>query len=407
MRLIGRGWKKDFAKKFDACNRELGGLNGKLGEIGREMAALRETLAETADKPPPPSSPQTSDEELYKLREAVSTGTMILREENRELRRRQEKMLGDLRDLRLEVTGGRAGAHPPSTPAPVEAAETAEAVETDEADGAGSETGEAAVDPPSDPSNESPETPDDHRQEQYVEQQRDGDRRETEGGVPESPGGTGLHEETAKTSDEERVRAVKEAAERALRHRSPTCGADHATAPPDGNGPPSSDVHTAGDGGGRRPEDGRQASRDPLAEHAELLLTAAGVSRAELVCHRDTWEFLLVQAARHPRFRVPDSVESLEGGGVRTHLSGPSLIAALISLWETRGASSATVNADWALAAMFYDRIRARLVVAGPGDDRRTVRIVLDDGAEPEGEAAAEDDASEGPGASGKESDAA
>ncbi|GAA2412997.1 hypothetical protein GCM10010420_48070 [Streptomyces glaucosporus] len=358
---FGQKWKQSFEEKLDACD-------GKLDGIGQEVAAVRAALTEAAGKPPP----QPLDQELYKLREAVSTGTMVLREENRELRRQQGKMLGDLKDLRLEVTGGRAGAHPPPTPAPLEA---------DEAE---SETGEAAVDPPSDPSNESPEPQDDHRQEQYVEQRQDGDRREPEDDAPEPPGGAGLHGETAEAPDEERVRAAKEAAERALRHHSPTHGADHATAPSGGNGPRPSDAHAAGDGGERQPEHGRQAPRDPLVEHAELLLAAAGVSRAELICHRDTWEFLLVQVARHPRFRVPDSVESLEGGRVRTHLSGPSLIAALISLWETRDAPSPTVDADWALAVRFYDRIRDRLSEAGPGDGRRAVRIVLDDGTEPE-----------------------
>ncbi|WP_051718169.1 hypothetical protein [Streptomyces megasporus] len=379
---FGQEWKQRFEEKLGACD-------GKLDDIGREVAAVRAALTEAAGKPPP----QPLDQELYKLREAVSTGTMILREENRELRRRQEKMLGDLKDLRLEVTGGRAGVHPPSTPVPLEA------------DAAGSETGEAAVDPPPDPSNESPETQDDHRQEQYVEQRQDGDRRDTENGVPESPDGAGLHGETTKAPDEERVRRVKEAAERALRHHSPTYGADHSAAPSGGNGPRPSDTHTAvdgvGDRGERRPEHGRQTPRDPLMEHAELLLAAAGVSRAELICHRDAWEFLLVQVARHPRFRVPDSVESLAGGRVRTHLSGPSLIAALISLWETRGAPSATVDADWALAVRFYDRIRERLSEAKPGDGRRTVHIVLDDGTEPE-EAEASGDV---PGSSGDEPD--
>ncbi|MGK5499025.1 hypothetical protein [Streptomyces sp. URMC 125] len=373
---FGRDWRQRFEEKLDACG-------CKIDDIGGEVTAVRAALAETAGEPPPQT--QALDQELYKLREAVSTGTMILREENRELRRRQERMLGDLKDLRLEVTGNRAGAHPPSAPAPVDAVKTDEAAEAAEA---GSETVEAAVDSPSEPSNEFPEAQDDHRQEQCVEQQRDGDRREPEDGVPESPDGAGPAEGAAKVSDEGRVRAVKEAAERALRHRSPTHGADHATAPSGGNG--------------------RQAPQDPLAEHAELLLAAAGVSRAELVCHRDAWEFLLVQVSRHPRFRVPDSVESLEEGRVRTHLSGPSLIAALISLWETRSASSTAVDADWALAAMFYDRIRTRLAVAGPGDGRRTVRIVLNDGDGPEGEAAAEaaeNDAPEGPEASGNDPD--
>ncbi|URN13487.1 hypothetical protein LUW77_24645 [Streptomyces radiopugnans] len=141
------------------------------------------------------------------------------------------------------------------------------------------------------------------------------------------------------------------------------------------------------------------------------------MSRAELVCHRDTWEFLLVQAVRHPRFRVPGEVKDIGDGKVGTHLSGPSLIAALISLWKTREEPSEEVDADWAMAAVLYDRIRDRLTEAGPGDGRRTVRIVLDDGDGPEETAVAAEASADGTpegtgdsgasGASGEEPEAA
>jgi hypothetical protein len=378
---FGQGWKERFEGKLDACGE-------KLSEIDERVAAVRTSLAEAAGRSASPP-PQASDQELYKLREAVSTGTLVLREENRELRRRQERMLGDLKDLRLEITGSRTEAHPPSVPV---------APGTGDSGEPGGEETEAAEDPPPDPPVETSGVQDDQRQEKRVEQgqerEPDSERPETGDGVPADPAGTAPSGETEETP-QERVRAVKDAAERALRNR----------------------FRASRGEGGQRPgqqNDGQGAPPDSLAEHAELLLNAAGVSRAELVCHRDTWEFLLVQAAQHPRFRVPGTVgEDAEHGLVWTHLSGPSLIAALISLWKTREEPSEEVDADWAMAAVLYDRIRDRLTGAGPGDGRRTIRIVLDDGDGPEETAAAEaseDCAPEGSGdsgASGEEPEAA
>ncbi|MEE1941113.1 hypothetical protein V1L54_17175 [Streptomyces sp. TRM 70361] len=338
---LGQGWKQRLAKKLDACDGGLNELDGKLDGIGEEIAAVRTALTEARPLA------QTPGEELYKLREAISTGTMVLREENRELRRRQEKMLGGLKDLHLEITSDRLGAHPPPS-------------EADAGGEAGEETTRPVVDPPPTSSGGVPEAQDggQHEQEESVNGERDGNRRDLEDDAAKSPGG--------EAPEGQRVREVKRAAEAALRHRSHGSGdgSGGATAPPGA--------------GGQTP----RTPRDPLEEHAELLLTAAGLSRAELICHRDTWEFLLVQAARHPRFRVPGAVDDHGEDRVRTHLSGPSLITALISLWETRNAPSETVDVGWAMATRVYDRIRARLAGAGPGDGRRTVRIVLDDGAE-------------------------
>ncbi|WP_101257069.1 hypothetical protein [Streptomyces barkulensis] len=390
---FGQEWKERFEKKLDAYGR-------KLGEIDERVAAVRTSLAEAADKSASPQS-QVSDQELYKLRETVSTGTMVLREENRELRRRQERMLGDLKDLRLEITGGRTGAQPPSVPVAPSIGESGEP---------GDEETQAAEDPPV----ETCGVQDNQQQEKCVDQgqgqerEPDGERPDTGDGVPAAPTGATPSGETEETP-EERVRTVKKTAEQTLRNRSEDSRGrtDRTAAPPAADGRRLHGVHADG-GDGHRPgrRDGGQGTPpDPLNEHAELLLNAAGVSRAELVCHRDTWEFLLVQASRHPRFRVPGTVEEdAENGLVWTHLSGPSLIAALISLWKTREEASEEVDADWAMAAVLYDRIRDRLTEAGPGDGRRTVRIVLDDGDGPEGTAAAAEPSAE---PSGEESEAA
>ncbi|AKZ53385.1 hypothetical protein SAM23877_0336 [Streptomyces ambofaciens ATCC 23877] len=118
-------------------------------------------------------------------------------------------------------------------------------------------------------------------------------------------------------------------------------------------------------------------AEDPRVAHGVLLLKAAGVASAELIAHRDTWEWLAALAVDHSHFRTPPSVEDIKEGRVQTVLSGRSLIALLIELWNTR--STATpLQGDWALAMTTYNRIAAQLTgVTGQGE---TARIVLDDG---------------------------
>ncbi|WP_436739116.1 hypothetical protein [Streptomyces sp. BBFR102] len=114
-------------------------------------------------------------------------------------------------------------------------------------------------------------------------------------------------------------------------------------------------------------------------EHGLLLLRAAGLASAELVAHRDTWEWFADLAVRHQHFRHPSQVEEIEDGRIRTSLSGRSLVAALIGLWERIG--QAPVNTvDWAMAAAYYQRAAQRLV--NLTSEGGIIRIVLDDGAD-------------------------
>ncbi|WP_345981142.1 hypothetical protein [Streptomyces sp. DSS69] len=116
---------------------------------------------------------------------------------------------------------------------------------------------------------------------------------------------------------------------------------------------------------------------DPRVHHGVLLLKAAGVASVDLVAHRDTWEWLTALAVDHDHFRTPPSVEDVKEGRVQTVLSGRSLIALLIKLWDTRS-TAAPLEADWALATTAYNRIATDLTgVDGQG---QTIRIVLDDG---------------------------
>jgi hypothetical protein len=142
----------------------------------------------------------------------------------------------------------------------------------------------------------------------------------------------------------------------------------------------------------RTPEDSEDempAEPEPTAAeeaHDELLLCAARLSSAEVLCHRDTWEFVTGKAGAHPHFRHPQHVAGQDHGRVEADLSGRSLIAVLISLDAVP--KNRKDPADWAMARTTYQRIAERLADLGPDGSR--VRIVLDDrAAETEGGGAA------------------
>ncbi|MFK0292731.1 hypothetical protein ACIQU6_19935 [Streptomyces sp. NPDC090442] len=128
---------------------------------------------------------------------------------------------------------------------------------------------------------------------------------------------------------------------------------------------------------------------DPKVTHGVLLLKAAGVASAQLVAHRDTWEWISGLTVDHCHFRTPPVVQDVEQGRIQTVLSGRSLIALLIELWNTRH-NAAPLNIDWAMATTAYDRIATELTkVVGQGE---TIRIILDDGLPGSGEQVARDE---------------
>ncbi|MCD9194377.1 hypothetical protein [Streptomyces albireticuli] len=123
---------------------------------------------------------------------------------------------------------------------------------------------------------------------------------------------------------------------------------------------------------------GENAEADE-AVHLGLLRSAAGVSAATLVCHRDTWAFLVEQAGQETHFRVPGRVRAGEGkdeGMVEVSVSGPSLIATVTVLARIRDEESAD-SGSRALAWQLYERIAEELRKArphpgpgtGPGSD--------------------------------------
>ncbi|MFJ3127956.1 hypothetical protein ACIPJO_34275 [Streptomyces sp. NPDC086993] len=90
---------------------------------------------------------------------------------------------------------------------------------------------------------------------------------------------------------------------------------------------------------------------------------AARVASATLVCHRDTWEFVAARAGSHPHFRPP-ALEDRENGLVAAVLSGRSLVAMLLTLYQvaetsvrhpdTGDVAEMTAYADWIMATKVY-----------------------------------------------------
>ncbi len=118
------------------------------------------------------------------------------------------------------------------------------------------------------------------------------------------------------------------------------------------------------------------AAAEVSEEHSTLLRTAARVSSASLLCHRDLWEFITAHAGRHPHFRVPPQVADEGDERIRAALSGRSLIALLISLHSIRR-TPGHGDGDQELAATLYERIEQSLTRLSPSGT--PVTITLDD----------------------------
>ncbi|GAB2606292.1 hypothetical protein GCM10027168_43960 [Streptomyces capparidis] len=153
-------------------------------------------------------------------------------------------------------------------------------------------------------------------------------------------------------------------------------------------GQPTAAGNVAAQGAGSGQEAGQPSGQEVDAmpgeavrrAHAELLLRAAGVSSVEVTCHADMWEFVAARAADHPHFRMPRKVEDVDHGRVRTALSGRSLIAVLVKLWQTQQHTATELDADWALAMRLYQRVAAQLTAVHSGPNLAPAKIVLDDG---------------------------
>ncbi|MFD0008940.1 hypothetical protein ACFVJ4_42205 [Streptomyces sp. NPDC127178] len=320
--------RHDIEKIFN----ELEGIRGALSDPATGLAAFH----------------QDQDELRRKVLETVQQGTAGLREENRELRRRQEKMLGDLGDTRTAVEVlrreiAKARAHTLGVPQAV----------TDD---------RTPIELP-------------QHEPRLLEA---GSDNNTNGWEEEA-----VHEATATSpadyegGKEEPQPATDSASGLAPAEAAPHPGpgkaesAEASTHPPavTGDAPP-------------QVEEKAPASEEEQRAHLDSLLAAAAISSARLVCHKDTWAFLLEQTSGHTHFRLPDRITDIADGQIETHLSGRSLLAVLVTMQQIlQDASPDRDMVTWALASAVYLRTKAAVAdttLTRPEDSEVTT-IVLDD----------------------------
>ncbi|MFH7600012.1 hypothetical protein WDV06_33670 [Streptomyces racemochromogenes] len=274
----------------------------------------------------------TLDQTRQKVLEAVAQGTMGLREENRELRRRQERMLTDLAETRgsLEALSRRleetSQAEPPVQP-PVTSLPAVGApaiVEPAEQQTAGLGPAAPEIDEPAEATEES-----------------DGKEPQVD-----------LLEEV-RTAHGQGTAMTRKAAEL----QSPT-------------------------------QEPARISQEDQRAHLERLLSAASIASATLICHRETWDFIAEQTSGHAHFRLPERIDDADSGRIETALSGRSLLALLTTMWKvTRGHEAGGAPgedqdlATWALAAAVYRRtaLAVERVTDQAEKENGPALIILDD----------------------------
>ncbi|MEU4885833.1 MULTISPECIES: hypothetical protein [Streptomyces] len=111
-------------------------------------------------------------------------------------------------------------------------------------------------------------------------------------------------------------------------------------------------------------------------EHSSLLKRAARVSSVNLVCHRDMWEFIAAHAGLHAHFQVPLQIADHSGERISTALSGRSLVAVLISLYNVMH-TAGQGSGDREVATALYERIRQELTE--PTAEGEPITITVDD----------------------------
>ncbi|MFD9807662.1 hypothetical protein [[Kitasatospora] papulosa] len=305
-----------------------------------ELKAIRALLAPVARLDDPTVGLTALHAEVTQTRlkvlEVVQGGVTGLREENREVRRRQDRMISDLNETRGEL---RQLLELADTLRPLaELQRPADEPDT----GAPTPMEHAAPEPSLEPGREPAAS--------AAAQPPTSSDTDSQGGTMESNQQQPQQEPERQNRDQDD--ALKRAIQAAYQGNGTPAAPSSAVAPPTGG-------------------------EDQRVNHGVLLLKAAGVASVDLIAHRDTWEWLTALAVDHDHFRTPPSVEDVKEGRVQTVLSGRSLIGLLIKLWDTRHATT-PLEADWALATTAYNRIAAELT--GVDGEGQTIRIVLDDG---------------------------
>lgn len=279
-----------------------------------------------------------------KILETVTFGTTGLREENRELRRRQEKMIGDLAETRTAVETLRrelaqAWAHTVRTPNPA-ATPGAVAVEYEPRQLEASQSigwKEETVQEPTDPAEYSADS---------------GEEAPAQIPAPTTPDAPPVGEQ-------------------APQYLPPTRGSDAD--------PAREEVEEVGQPAGKSPLAERDLQADARAFEGALQ-AAASIGSTRLVCHRDTWEFVIGQTSTHKHFRTPGRISDLGEGQIEAYLSGRSLLAVLAAMRETYRGRDVDM-ATWALAFAVYQRTLDAVEAArrDVGSSGALTTIVLDD----------------------------
>lgn len=124
---------------------------------------------------------------------------------------------------------------------------------------------------------------------------------------------------------------------------------------------------------------------EDVADYRNLLELAAVVACSKLVCHRDTWAFVVEQAAQAEHFRLPAGIDERADGTIEADISGRTLIAVIGALWRTQ--HSPVSEETGALAKQVYRRIHEALQGLAPAESgaQRVTRVLIDDRPRPGG----------------------
>jgi hypothetical protein len=357
------------------ARRDIEKITGELGEIRRMLADPHTGVT---------ALHQVQESRHSKVLEHVTYSTTGVREENRELRRRQERMLNDLGQVRAAVDDLRreiaqAWAHTlglPHIPSSVQPAE--EAIETRPAPAL--ETGAGLNDERKDAP-----VPDQHAaddpppagaghvfrdQPEPTDQTGAADGQGTERAPGDLAGfshAPPVHHEVADSTG--LLPSALAARENGTESTAP--------GPAPAAAPPSTPAEPTG-----------TASSEPTvideqqAEYRRGLLAAAAVSSARLICHKDTWAFLVEKSLAHAHFRLPDTISDTDDGQIDTHLSGRSLLAVLVTTQHILDQPPDDDLAAWALAHAIHTRTHQAVTTATSTERSSSgeiTTIVLDD----------------------------
>ncbi|MFF7550641.1 hypothetical protein ACFZCU_44580 [Streptomyces canus] len=353
------------------ARRDIEKVIGELGEIRRMLADPHTGVT---------ALHQVQESRHSKVLEHVTYSTTGVREENRELRRRQERMLSDLGqvrtavdDLRREIAQAWAHTlglpHIPGTVQPagdVIEAWQAPALET----GAGLDN-ERKDDTPV-PDQHAPDAADDPppagAEHVFRDQPEPTDRAEVTNGHPTEQASSDLSGVSHTPVGPHEVVGSAGAL--------PSVPAREDAAGPEPAAPPSQTTEPAG-----TPNSGPADTGEQQAEYRRGLLAAAAVSSARLICHKDTWVFLVEKSLAHAHFRLPDKISDTDDGQIDTHLSGRSLLAVLVTTQHILEQPADNDLAAWALAHAIHTRTHQAVTAASNerSQNGEVTTIVLDD----------------------------